>query len=116
MTYINPFLVLTLKTWDKCRTLLSKSTSLLASFMSQSWFPTAKDPASFPVWRKNNIYRFKDVLNGGKLITKQQLVQKHDVIILWFQYTQMYSMISKLFPNNSLILDRMPFEMLLDSK
>lgn len=99
-----------------CRPTLTKSTSLLNSFLSQSWFPPASDPNSFTRWRNSNVYRFKDVVTEGKLLSKQQLEQKFNIDIPWFQYIQMSAMVSKMLANNSLNLELTPFERLMDVK
>lgn len=88
----NPFVKLTLKTWDKTQDLLTSSPSFVSCFLGQSWFPPAATSSSFAVWRSSYMCRFCDIATMGGLLSKETLEQKFGVLIPWFQYQQIYDL------------------------
>lgn len=91
---LNPFLYLTLKIWDRCKT---HQPSIAAAFLGQPWFPPASSLQVFRTWRAKGIWRFNDIMIKGKFLTKVQLEQKFEAQISWYEYLQVQSMFARHF-------------------
>lgn len=67
--------------WDNHRNILAPDTSPLSSFLGQPWFPPAREPRSFGLWRKIGIYHLCNISTSGILLSKTALEEWYTVAI-----------------------------------
>lgn len=105
-----------LMVWDRNRRTLLSKVSPQMLFLEHKWFPPAYSPQSFAEWRSGNIYRICDMSKKGRLLSKDEIEQKFQVHLPWFQYHQVHHMFNTLFCLDA-VLNKEPtlFELRLDA-
>lgn len=113
LNMLSPINQASLKAWWEFKRKRVPENSIYRSFLHQKWFPPGEKPSSFLNWKDGGVTTFRDVIEGRRLRTRENIEAKYNIRVPWLEYRQLHHLIQELESRGGLDYTTPPLDLLV---